>query len=473
VKFSEVQTIVQTALSSDVSVYLDTNGALNIANTQTPGTGTIAVSSVTAVNLGFVAGQSGNAATQAQTNAANGAVIPAGTVVSDGGSNVFVTTMSTQMTAAIGAGPYTIPVRYAVDTTGSGAGAGVNAGAVTTLVTPPLAGSFNVINLLPIAAQMTEAQLDAAYVNALNTTTNINGVGKTVNLFWCARHSNTVRTASRANAINATAAGCYKRMCAVSPPLNTAEATALSTTLAPGVGATRDQRTIYCYIGANVFVPLIAQVGLAGGAGFTATGNIDQTSDGWMISICSQLPPEENPGQDTAFTSAVNSIETGANVQNFGINDYIAFKAAGIAALRWDADNGVAIFQSGVTSVNPLINPGLVRISRRRMADFIEDSIAVFASGFGKLLNTKARRAALASEVTGFLDGLLGANNPGSQRIDGYTVDPFSANTPALLQQGLYRIIINVRTLTSLDSIVFQSTIGDQTAVTVELPTSA
>ena len=472
VKFSEVQTVIQTALTSDVSVYLDANGALNIANTQLPATGTITVASITATSLGFAVGQAGNAATQATTAAGNGAVIPAGTVVSDGGSNVFVTTVSTPITTTLGAGPYLIPVRYAVDNTASG-NAGVTAGTVTTLVYPPLAGSFTVINLLPIAAQMSEAQIDAAYVNALNTTTNLNNVSKTVNISWAARHSNAVRTAMRTNAINATAAGCYGRVAVISPPLNTAEAVALSTVAAPGVGAYRADRVIYCYVGANVFVPLIAQVGLSGGNGFTASGNIDQTSDGWMACILSQLPPEENPGQDTPFTSVVNSIETGANVQNFGIQDYEAFKAAGIAALRFDTDNGIAIFQSGVTSVNPLTNPGLVRISRRRMADFIEQSIAIFSTGFGKKLNTKQRRNALASEITAFLDGLLGVNQPGTQRINGYTVDQFSGNTSVLLQQGLYRIIINVQTLVSLDSIVLACTIGDQVTVVTQLPAAA
>lgn len=460
VTFAEVKTVIDAALTPNTLVYLDSNAALNLAVVESPST-SIEVTAMTAASLGFPVGVTVTAASIAATAAANGAVIPAGTVVTDGGSNTFVTTVSTPITVAGGVGPYSIPVRYAVDNTASG-NAGVIAGAVTTLPYPPLIGSFAVQNVLPIAAQMSEAQIDAAYAAAIATTTSVNGAAKSVNLAWSARHSNVCRTQMRNNAIAATAGGCFGRMCAVSPPLNTVEATALSTSANPGVGAYRDQRTVYCYPGFNTYVPAIGAVGTAGGAGFSATGNIDQTSDGWLISICSQLPPEENPGQDTTFTSSVNSIELGSNVQNFGISDYVAFKAAGICAARFDADNGVAIFQSGVTSVNPATMPALARIARRRMADYIEDSLAALSTGFGKQLNTKARRAALASEFRAFLGGILGTTAGNNQRIEGYDVDEFSGNTQQLLQQGLYRILVNVTTITSLDSIVIAADIGDQ-----------
>jgi hypothetical protein len=471
VQVSEVKSIIDTALSSNTTVYVDSNGALNLVNTETAGTGTIAVTAQTATALGFPVGVTSSAATNAATLAANAQVIPAGTVVSDGSTNIFVTTRSTPITVAGGAGPYTIPVRYAVDNTASG-NAGVSAAAVTTLVYPPLIGSFLVTNPLPIAAQMTESQIDAAYAAAFATTTSINGAAKSVNLAWPARHSNVCRQQARNNAIAATAGGCLPRMCAISPPLNALESIALGNS-APGVGATRDQRTVYCYPGFNTYVPAIGAVGAVGGAGFTASGNIDQASDGWLISICSQLPPEENPGQDTAFTSSVNSIETGANVQNFGISDYIAFKAAGICAARYDTDNAVAIFQSGVTSVNPSTNAALVRIARRRMADYIEGSIQALATGFGKQLNTLQRRLALAGEIRAFLGQLLGVPGGSNQRIYGYDVDEFSGNTQQLLQQGLFRILVNVTTLTSLDSIVIQADIGDQVVTTVTLAQAA
>jgi hypothetical protein len=190
-----------------------------------------------------------------------------------------------------------------------------------------------------------------------------------------------------------------------------------------------------------------------------------------MASICSQLNPEENPAQANTFTANVNGIETGANLQGFPIATYTAFKAAGIAALRME--DGAATFQSGVTSVNPLTSPSLVRISRRRMADYIEDSVAVTANGFGKKLSTQARRKALKNEIKGFVKGLLSADNPGAQRIAGYTVSDSDGNTDTSLAAGMYRITLSVQTLSSLDSIVIQSTIGENVSVIEILPQAA
>jgi hypothetical protein len=200
---------------------------------------------------------------------------------------------------------------------------------------------------------------------------------------------------------------------------------------------------------------------------------VDVGADGFLCAIMSQLPPEENPGQLTPFSGGIVSLESGANVQGFTINDYILFKASGICALRWDADDGVAIFQSGVTSVNPAINPGLVRISRRRMADYIQDSLAQAMTSFGKKLSTSARRKAIVGEITNFLAGLLSVENPANQRIGGYTVDPNSGNNAQTLAQGMFRIIINVQTLPSLDSIVLQTTVGEQVQVQEVLPQAA
>jgi hypothetical protein len=71
------------------------------------------------------------------------------------------------------------------------------------------------------------------------------------------------------------------------------------------------------------------------------------------------------------------------------------------------------------------------------------------------------------------MDGLLSRNNPSAQRIAGYTIDARSGNTPELLAQGLFRIILKVRTLASLDSIVVESTIGESVVVEEILPQAA
>jgi hypothetical protein len=71
------------------------------------------------------------------------------------------------------------------------------------------------------------------------------------------------------------------------------------------------------------------------------------------------------------------------------------------------------------------------------------------------------------------LDGLLGVTNPSTQRIGGYTLDANSGNTQTTLGLGMYFIIMNVQTLSSLDSINLQTTIGEQVQVTETLPQAA
>lgn len=402
--------------------------------------------------------------------------IPAGTVVQNvGATNKFVTMQDTYVAVAAiagvsasGTGPYPVKVRHATD---DGTGTSANAGTLVSLERQPDVGSFDVSNPANVSAALSEAAIDAAYATAIDATGDINTVAREANMTFSARQSNAVRSKMRSNAISASGAGSRGRMACIRPPLNTTKAAAMSGFAAPGVGVTRDQRVIYCYPGANTFVPAIATRGLAGGYGFTATGNVDVGADGFMASVCSQLPPEENPGQETAFTAEINGVESGANAQGFQIGDYTQFRAKGIAALRMAGS--VAVFQSGVTSVDPSRYPQLRNIARRRMADFVQDSIAESSTKFGKKLNTFTRRVALANEIQQFLEVLLSKNQPTRQRIAGYTIDAKSGNTPESIGAGMYRIIVKVRTLSSMDSIVLETTIGEQVVVNEQLPEAA
>jgi len=412
---------------------------------------------------------------------------PAGTVVQVPGGAQFVTMQGVLFALsgvtiagvqqAAGATSWSVKIRHALD---DGTGAGTGAGSVSQILSPPAIGAFSVVNPQVITAALTENQIDAQYAISIAATARVNTVAKTTNIIFAARQSNAIRTALRNNAISASASGCFGRVACIRTPLNTPVQTALSTTATPGVGAYRSDRVIYCYPQANTFVPIIALVGPGGGEGFNASGNVDVGADGFLASVMSNLNPEENPGQDTDFADGVNAIETGSNVQNFDITTYQAFKAAGICALI--IDDGVAAFQSGVTSVDPLANPSIVNIKRRRMADFLQDSMAISLKEFGKKLSTSKRRNAIRTEIFQFLNGLAGGgssasqgnpNNPDAQRIDSFGVDTKSGNDVVTLGQGLFRIIVVVRLLASLDSIVLQTTIGETVVVAELLPQAA
>jgi len=433
-----------------VRVDRDENEKLALCETSTPLTGVINIVSNTAVGLGFVAGQTGSAAS------GEDGTIPAGTRVRNAGGTEWVTMQTIAVTAA-NAGPYTAPIRHATDDT---TGAAALAGAINVLpFAVPITGMFAVINPLPTTAALTDNQIDVAYQAALDTTKNLSSIVKKTNIVVSARSSNAIRTALRTNAIEASGEGAYGRMAVIRPPLNTPRATAKSTTVQPGVGAYRSQRVVYAYPGVSVQIPQIAAVGTSGGAGFTDDGVIDVGFDTWVASVMSQLPPEENPGQETDFMTEVLGVESGnADVQNLTIGDYRAFKSSGIAAYR--NDEGTSIIQSGITSVDPATNPSLKNIARQRMADFITDTLAIRLNTFSKKLATRTRRALVIGEMDAFMRQLVD-----DERIDSFLIDAKSGNTTTTLAAGLFRIILKVKTIPSMDVIVIDATVGETVTI--------
>jgi hypothetical protein len=385
--------------------------------------------------------------------------IPAGTRVSTGAID-FVT-MRDLAVAADSSGPYAVKVRHALDD-GTGLGAGVATVDVvgdSTGAFPIALGAFSVTNLLPISAALSEAAIDARYVQAVGKTKSVRNVGKEITIIASARQSNVVRNELRSNALDASANGCFGRVATIRPPLGTTtRALALSTTSQPGAVAYRSDRVVYNFPGARVNVPRIAARGLDGGAGFTADGNLDVGSDVWCASLMSQLPPEENIGQATSFLTGILDIEAGnPDVQDLQMADYVAFKAGGICALR--IDGGEAFFQTEAADVDPALYPALRTIKRRRMSDFIQDSLAIAVLPFVKKLATVQRRALVVSVVDTFLRSLLSPDNPDNQRIAGYRVT--NASTADELKRGIFRIKIKVKLLPSLDVIVLDTTIGE------------
>jgi len=387
-------------------------------------------------------------------------VLPAGTRVRVPSGQRFVTMQDVSIDADSD-GPYTVKVRPAVD---DGTAVAALAGTITQVEVAPYA-SFSVINNTPTVPALSEAAIDVAYQTAIDSTLDISSVARDVNVIVSARQSNAIRAKLKANAVDASASGHLGRDALVRPPMGTTKQAAKSNAASPGVGATRDERVFYCYPQVQTYVPAIALKGLAGGYGFTANGIIDTGADSLLASVLSQLAPEENPGQENPFTDSALALESSSNAAGFVEADYRAFKAAGICAPRFS--DGKMFFQSGVTSS---LNPSRTTIARRRMADFIQDSIARAGVRYGKKLNRPDIRTAFVTEIINFMDALVSETNPALQRIDSYSLDTKTGNTPALIARGLYRLLLNARTLSSLDAIVLQTAIGPSVVVTEALP---
>jgi hypothetical protein len=475
---SEINTVVHTAVTT-VSVEQLPSGQLRMYRTSNvPAADSIKLATTTtATAFGFPINVTDAAAV------GNAGTIPAGTMVQQVSGNQFVTMQDIVVTstvvaglAASGPGPYPVPVRPATDDdlTVSTTSAVATVVQVNPLTTIPI-DSYAVTNPLVVGAALTEAAIDAAYITAINATLNSqDGVSNTINLLWSARQSNAVRQQLLSNVQTVGdngGAGVFGRLAFVRPPIGTLAAAAESSVSQPGVGMYSYQRVVYNYPGIQQTMPNIATIGLAGGTGFTANGIITVGLDGYAVCICSSLPPEDNPGQLQAVTGAALGLEPNVNGGvPFQISDYINFKASGICAGKMSS--GTLILQSGCTSVNPQAFPSLVPISRRRMADFIQDSIATSLDPFSKSLMTLQARQAIIAMVRTFMLGLLSPQNLNQQRISGFFLDGKTPNLApaggvAPTSLGIFRFLLLVQTIPSIDSLVIDSSIGNS-VVTVQ-----
>lgn len=307
------------------------------------------------------------------------------------------------------------------------------------------------------------AGLDALYSTAIDAFLSQDLPEREVNIIGSSRSSTVIRAKLKSHVLDASSVG-VGRSAVVSPPLSTQNIAVASGDVAPGVGATRDERVWYAWPGAQTFVPEAVNSSIAKANGGTTTdGILDVQGDMWLGAVCSNLPPERNPGQAAPPVPDVLAPVLGLQrgVVGLGINQYITLRQRGVVGLRIDRTVG-PIFQSGVTS--SLIS-GQKNISRRRMADFVEDSLAQRLVQFAKLPLTQSLKDAAVGETVAFLNQLLSPNNPAAQRINDFEVDPASGNTPDMEAQGIFVIIVRVRTLPSADFIVLQAEVGENVRI--------
>jgi len=443
---------IEADSSGAASADRDASGRLRIFSL-TPLTGTIEVdSSTTATAFGFD--------TETEATAATGVkgTIPAGTRIQASGSEQIFVTMQTLDVTAASAGPYEVKVRHATD---DQTGTSEIAGDVDTVYAPIALGAFAVTNDLPITAALTDAQLDARYVAAIAKTKGISGPAREVNLAFSARQSNAVRAAMKQNAIDASAGGCFGRVAFIRPPLGTSRAVAKGSSQ-PGRSSYEGDRCVYCYPGVQKYIPEIAAVGASGGTGFTDDGVVNAGADMAVASLCSNLNPEEDVGQETSgIVDWILGLESGnADLADLTIDDYISFKANAIAAFRV---NGTAVLQSSTTTVPFTTDPEAAKLNRRRFTDFYQDSVARFSGPFVKKLSTKTRRALLVSRFNSFASDLVKAERALEKLIDGSAK---AGNTPESLARDVFVTVHKIRMVPTLGVIELRTEIGNDVVIT-------
>jgi hypothetical protein len=315
----------------------------------------------------------------------------------------------------------------------------------------------------------TTSLLRTRYIDAFNALLNDIEPVNSISLVTCARKDNTIQSHLRLHCLSASQRG-MSRMYVISPKLTTLTKSTILSAAAPGVGGTgggaiRNERGIYSWPGCRTFIPELVGTEVDCSDGTTTDdGYIDVSMDTWVACLLSNLQPELNPGQAAEPVPTIFSPIIGyqRGTPSLDMSDYILFKQAGICALRMDRVVG-PILQSGITTS---LTSGEKNINRRRMADFIQDSLAARYNQMSKMLGRQSIKDSLLSETVAFYQDLLSDNNPEAQRIESYSVDDKSPNTPALSAQGIWIIKSVVRMLPTLDVIVCQSEVSPD-AITV------
>lgn len=302
------------------------------------------------------------------------------------------------------------------------------------------------------------AALDALYALAIDSLLADLSPQNEINIVWAARKSANIAAKLKGHADTQSAQG-VGRTCTISPPLDQVNLTVIGGDSYPGVGGNRSERIDYAWPAAKTFIPEAVGFPIKCADGvLRSDGLLDIPFDSWETSVLSAVNPERNPGEASPTTKkALQGILGYARgTPNLGLAEYTFLRAKGVAGLRIDRTSGPVI-QSGITSS---LKSGEKNINRRRMADFIEDSLAVELIEFNKLPIDAVFIDGVISQTTAFMEGLLSVNNPPAQRIRGYLLDIKSGNTPALEASGIFVIIVNTKMLATADFIVAQCAVG-------------
>lgn len=320
------------------------------------------------------------------------------------------------------------------------------------------AGAATAIFAAGTAAAALSAKIESLYAAAIAKTVPVDDNTVDINVVWSARRgasSPVIRGPLCDNATDSSTSGRGRIALVSGPRVGTASGDAATTTAAktevmsttttesPG----RGDRKIVTFPYVQVYSSALAK-------------NIVVAPTGFMANTLSNFADETNPGASNPGIQSIQAMEPAFQAAPFVRQDFVNFKSKGVACLVKDRTVGWW-FQSGVTSVDPLVEPTRAPIKRRRMADFIQDTISAIGAPYNKAAATQDRVDLMVGEIDSFLIQLKSPPNPSNKRIEDYVVDPTSGNTPNLVALGVYTVIVKVRLLASLDTLVFETTIGE------------
>jgi len=191
---------------------------------------------------------------------------------------------------------------------------------------------------------------------------------------------------------------------------------------------------------------------------------IYQSPAPWLASLISQIGPQIDP----AFAANVQ-FSAGASGVKYALSRaaYTALKDAGICAYENDSDLGIKP-KSGV--VTQIADSSKITILRRRMADFLTNSVAKFLKNYQNAVNSKENRSLVKGAILSFvqsleINGLLPKDSD-VQNGKAKLVDTESLNTNTTIAQGFFKILWKQRIYSSMRYIVLSAQIGESVVVT-------
>lgn len=184
----------------------------------------------------------------------------------------------------------------------------------------------------------------------------------------------------------------------------------------------------------------------------------------WVASVISQIAPHIDPA--SVETAGFLTGATGLN-KSLTRSDYIQLKDAGVAAFELDQEIGMKL-KSGV--VTQIADSSKVTILRRRMSDFLTNSIGRFLKNYQNKVNSKQNRSLVKGAILAFIsslenDGILPKDSEVKTGV-AKLVDVESLNTDATIAAGFFKILYKQRIFSSMRYIVLQAEIGESVVVT-------
>lgn len=184
----------------------------------------------------------------------------------------------------------------------------------------------------------------------------------------------------------------------------------------------------------------------------------------FYAALLSQVPPNIDPAwaQNSQYLSGITSL-----VSNLTRADYINLMAAGISALEADSDIGIKIKSGVVTQIS---NPSKVMVFRRRMADFLMQSLAKFLKNYQNAPNSAANQTQAGGGIVAFNrqlenDGMV-PKDAEVQSGKASVIDVKSLNTDDSIAAGYFKILYRRRIYSSMRFIVLQADISTGVVVT-------